>query len=494
MLMLPPTVLLLLTSFLSSVQTPLEYSRRFTRDTTPDQRTFAAVGAGERVQVAEDVVNFLQLYLLSGDQLFSNPWSIVSVIGRISAAAALGIDASWQLDTYLELLTRDPQLVSSYDPVQLMATTFLMRAAESLTLPPPAKRRRLGGDLRMIDDFCDSECDAAFRFKKHDLHHLFEALGIADVIDIPVRSSRGGVHEYHVCGETCFLVFLARMAKGTTYHDLACKFGFADASLVCKIFNHMLVTFDDQFGWLVDGSSPRGNLNRWSNQLVLWGHAVQAQFLANGGLDTAHFKTICLFIDGTFRAMDRVGETGIFLDMQRLFYTAYKKTHGLNYQAVTSPNGLIIDLWGPAPGRNNDLNLVTDSDIVHRLDDLFSCHPIQDFRCYGDSIYQLSSSIVRRYKHPYLTTEERRENRVANRERTTVEQVFGRVVQLWKYLDLKSNFRLLLSPAGIARAYRVACVLTNLKTCISGNQVGLHFGLKSPDVTEYLNGGTNPKL
>lgn len=495
--------MLLMTSYLASVRTPLEYTRRFTRDTTPYRRYDAAVGAAERVQVAEHVVNFIQLYLLCGDDLLSNPWSLVSVVGRIAAAAALDIDASWQFDIYLELLETDPRLVSSYDPIRMIANCLFLQATESLTLEPPEKKRRIGGHLLKIDDFCESECMSTFRFQKSDLFYLFEIFGIPDVVDIPVRDSngafttrsngRGGSHEYHVCGETCFLVFLARMAKAIDYEDLAKTFGFADQSLVSRVFNHMLVEFDDQYGWLVDGSCARGDLDRWSDQLVLWGDAVAAQFSSHGGLDARHFKRICLFIDGTFRAMDRTGEIGIFVDMQRLFYTSYKKAHGLNYQAVTAPNGLVIDLWGPAPGKNNDLNLVADSDIVNRLAALFATCPSHQFRCYGDSIYQLSTSIVRRYRHMYLSSEEKRQNQVANRERTTVEQIFGRVVQLWKYVNLRSNFRLLRSAAGIGRAYRVACVLTNLNTCIYGNQVASHFGLQPPSASDYLNGGTNPR-
>lgn len=505
-IILPRTVLLLLTSYLASVHTPLEYTRRFTRDTTPSRRYDAAVRAGERVQVADDVVTFLQLYLLCGH---TNPWCLPSVAARIGAAAAIGVDASWQLGTYLDLLAVDQQLVSSSNPIFYLATTYLLRAAESLTCEPPPKRPRTvyrprdQGHTRTIDGFCESECLDTFRFKKDDLRYLFSALELPNVMDVPVkcsgeaarRSNGGGDHVYHVSGETCFLVFLARFAKyGMTYGDLAFKFGFNDPSLVCRVFNHMLITLDEQYGWLVDGSAPGGNINRWSSQLPLWSDAIQAQFMAKGGVDTGFFQEICLFIDGTFRKMDRPGETGFFADLQRLFYTKYKRAHGFNYQGVTSPNGLVIDLWGPAAGRKNDLNLVTDSDIVHRLADLFANYPHRNFRCYGDSIYQLSEAIVRRFKSHALSPNQERQNRIVNAERTTVEQVFGLVTTLWKYLDIKSNFKLLQSPCGTGRAYRVGCLLTNLKSCIDGNQVGSHFGLKTPEVADYLRGGTNPKI
>ena len=47
------------------------------------------------------------------------------------------------------------------------------------------------------------------------------------------------------------------------------------------------------------------------------------------------------FVDGTVRPISRPGEN------QRMVYNGYKRVHGLKYQSVVVPNGLIAHLYGP---------------------------------------------------------------------------------------------------------------------------------------------------
>ena len=47
------------------------------------------------------------------------------------------------------------------------------------------------------------------------------------------------------------------------------------------------------------------------------------------------------FVDGTVRPITRLGEN------QRLLYNGHKRVHGLKFQSVVLPNGLISHLYGP---------------------------------------------------------------------------------------------------------------------------------------------------
>ena len=234
------------------------------------------------------------------------------------------------------------------------------------------------------------------------------------------------------------------------------------------------------------------NMNRWAEVLHHWADAVRSKFDDEGGVTHGYWKDICCFLDGTLRPINRPGEpsSGLFSDFQRLFYSGYKKRHGLQFQGVVAPNGLFIDLFGPVPGRHNDLHLAAQSAIVRRLRSLFRNAVVNmAYRCMGDSIYHLSTSIVRSIQGYFLSAAQKRENTIVSRQRTCVEQAFGFVVRDWKYVDIRVNQRILQSSSGVARAYRVAVLLTNFMSCKYSNQICLKFGCSPPSLADYLAGG-----
>ena len=47
------------------------------------------------------------------------------------------------------------------------------------------------------------------------------------------------------------------------------------------------------------------------------------------------------FVDGTVRPICRPGEH------QRLMFNGHKRVHGLKFQSVVAPNGMIANLFGP---------------------------------------------------------------------------------------------------------------------------------------------------
>ena len=54
---------------------------------------------------------------------------------------------------------------------------------------------------------------------------------------------------------------------------------------------------------------------------------------------------------------------GNFL-LQLLCYSGKYKGHVLGYQVVSGPDGIVYDLFGREPGRENDLTLLRLSELV----------------------------------------------------------------------------------------------------------------------------------
>jgi hypothetical protein len=136
-----------------------------------------------------------------------------------------------------------------------------------------------------------------------------------------------------------------------------------EAGDLCECFVVVMMHIDDRFSHLIDCSQavPVGwqwqtGLGRWAGELPVWAHAINMRVKSSTGADIpALFGLPALFVDGTFRGISRPGSDGggFFTDMQRWFYTWYKKSHGIVYQIVNAPNGLIVDSFGPEPGKNN---------------------------------------------------------------------------------------------------------------------------------------------
>jgi len=87
-----------------------------------------------------------------------------------------------------------------------------------------------------------------------------------------------------------------------------------------------------------------------------------------------------------------------------------------------------------------------------------------------------------------MTVAQRAFNRDMAPARVTVEWGFGKIVNLWPFLDYRKKQKVLLSPVGLY--FPVANVLTNIHTCLSGGNIAsLEFGLSPPALVDYMRGG-----
>ena len=68
--------------------------------------------------------------------------------------------------------------------------------------------------------------------------------------------------------------------------------------------------------------------------------------------------------------------------------------------------------------------------------------------------------------------------------RSSVEWLFGDVVNYFKFLDLKKNLKIGLSQVG--KMYIVCAILHNDLTCLYGNTTSQFFDLDPPSLEDYF--------
>ena len=67
---------------------------------------------------------------------------------------------------------------------------------------------------------------------------------------------------------------------------------------------------------------------------------------------------------------------------------------------------------------------------------------------------------------------------------TSVEWLFGNIINYFKFLDFKKNLKIQLSSVG--KMYVVCAILHNALTCLYGNQTSEFFEMEPPTLQEYF--------
>jgi len=152
-------------------------------------------------------------------------------------------------------------------------------------------------------------------------------------------------------------------------------------------------------------------------------------------------SNIFAFIDGTMIEICRPSNN------QRPFYSGHYREHGLKFQSIILPNGMIF-IFGPWPGSRHDLFLLRDSRIREQLYDTgrFRANNT-NYYIYADSGYYENEFILTGFKSTELSNnpqERARQvtfNTVMSKYRIIVEWGFGKIVNLFAFLDFKKNLK-----------------------------------------------------
>ncbi|CDF38936.1 unnamed protein product [Chondrus crispus] len=108
---------------------------------------------------------------------------------------------------------------------------------------------------------------------------------------------------------------------------------------------------------------------------------------------------------------------------QRVVYNGHKRKHALKYQAVTTPDGLILHAAGPIEGRRHDWTLYVRSGLDEVLPGLLDFDGLR--YCFdGDSEYNRRWFMEVPFQGSILTAAQSSFNGAVSAVRITVEWIF----------------------------------------------------------------------
>jgi len=304
-----------------------------------------------------------------------------------------------------------------------------------------------------------------FRLSKEEIRRLVPLLGLEGV---EWRAGRGGMRG--VDPEKALCVLLARLSFPGRWSVCVDIFGRSRGWL-STVFNDTCLFLARRFDSLLE----------WHPQLRYRRmEAMAAAVKGQGGGDC-----IWGFVDGTFRGFCR--PTG--QEDQQYVYSGHKKAHGLQWQAIVTPDGLISSLIGPYRGAENDWEMWKDSGCEDRLRGVMAEEPGSPILyVYGDPAYHEAYGVLCPWKdrrgRRWLAPEMRAFNRRLSSVRIAVENAFGQVQQSWTYTAYSKALKMKWQPLGTY--FLVAALLTNCLTCLRGNSISSRFGLPPPSVEVYL--------
>ena len=140
-------------------------------------------------------------------------------------------------------------------------------------------------------------------------------------------------------------------------------------------------------------------------------------------------------------------------------------------------------MFGPIEGKRHDAFMLGVSGLADKLG-RFQRPNGEPYVIYGDPAYGLTRNILAPFRGVRLTDDQQEFNSRMSKLRVSVEWGFGKICQLFAFLDFKKNLKILLQPIG--KYYLVAAVLANCHTCLYGSQTSTFFGLDPPELEDYL--------
>lgn len=164
-------------------------------------------------------------------------------------------------------------------------------------------------------------------------------------------------------------------------------------------------------------------------------------FLLKSSITKVPLKQCWGFIDGTPRPMARPTRN------QHIMFSGHKRVHCIKFQSVQAPNGLIANMFGPMEGKRHDAFMLGVSGLAEKLR-RFQRPNGEPYIIYGDPAYGLTRNILAPFRGVRLTDDQQELNSRMSKLRVSVEWGFGKICQLFAFLDFKKNLKILLQPIG----------------------------------------------
>ena len=210
-------------------------------------------------------------------------------------------------------------LLESFDDGDISEDEFLLLYNLNMSKNPDFPYECYGKfDLNEMDD---SECLAEFRFHKSHSPVLHDALQLPQFF----RCQQGTI----CSGTEGLCIVLRRVAYPCRYSDMIQRFGrpVPELSMICNL--------------VMDNIHQQHH-----HRITQWNDSLLNPALLETYADAIHQKGSPLpncfgFIDGTVRPICRPRNN------QRVVYNGHKRVHGLKFQSVALPNGMIANMYGP---------------------------------------------------------------------------------------------------------------------------------------------------
>ena len=136
-------------------------------------------------------------------------------------------------------------------------------------------------------------------------------------------------------------------------------------------------------------------------------------------------------------------------------------------------------------GKRHDAAMLVDSGLLDSLQQNAHSTMHEPLCIYGDPAYPLRVHLQAPYRGAVMTQQMQEFNASMSAVRTSVEWLFGDILNYFKFVDFKKNFKIGLSAVG--KMYIVCAVLRNALTCLYNNQTSYYFNLEPPTLQEYFN-------
>ena len=309
-----------------------------------------------------------------------------------------------------------------------------------------------------LDNLTDDECKAEFRFLKNDIYQVAEVMRVPEEIFTYNRVKVDGIE--------ALCIFLRRFAYPCRYSDIMPRFGRPIPQL-SMISNQLMNHVYDNYRNLLQ------NLNQQ------WLAPNHLQAFANSIYDKGAPLDNCWgFVDGTVQPICRPNKN------QRVVYNGHKRVHGIKFQSVVAPNGMIASLAGPYEGRKHDSGMLNESGLLQQLQRHSYDSNGNSLCIYGDPAYPLRLQLQAPFRGPALTQNQKLYNKAMSKVRIAVEWVFGDITNYFAFLDFKKDLKIGLSAVG--KMYISCAVLRNAHTCLYKSTTSDYFNIDPPTLQQYF--------
>lgn len=132
----------------------------------------------------------------------------------------------------------------------------------------------------------------------------------------------------------------------------------------------------------------------------------------------------------------------------------------------------------------HDAGMLMESHLLQELENSAFSRTGEGLCLYGDPAYPLRIHLQAPFRHAALTPQMQLFNSSMSAVRTSVEWLFGDILNYFKFLDFKKNVKIGLTPVG--KMFTVCAILRNALTCLYGNQTSNVFNFDPPTLQEYF--------